>query len=554
MADVIRSFTEGFGLGNRIIDRANSAEDRERRLERQATLEGRQDTQWQHGLDDRERRLKRQDVTEGRQDTQWQNGLDDREKTNKRNDILWDQKQDEYDHQLVLRNRKEGYQNIYLPALDLAIASGDYSKLESPENMQFMKDNPQFDLANILGEKTGQALGEGVQILRNASNGDLPEANDPVLLDSVDTLFSEITKADTLPKTYTDAKGESHGIEGRHISSIIPSEDGQGFYIQQRLDLDNGKSIDVPVTMNRTSNPNDNPRLVPIGELTQRMDTIAKTRTELSQTQLNNWRYLQEGRSLSGKGSSNAGGGGKTKGNGSTLGATGDSGVGTKYTKEYMADVADIEKQTQDEIGKIQNDVQLEPEEKQQRIQQAQKAGEKRVKLKTESWSTFTTVNDPDAPARKRQQATTKLVNNVVSLYGDYSFDTEDKAAIRAAIDKGVDPKRVEQWVNQKITSGAIKQKGDHGAESEASKIADDWVSNEASRGVINPNRTEGLSASEIVARNKLAENNSGFEDNFSADEYQRNQAASRQQQPENNRTDQMLDYNERLGLNNING
>lgn len=552
MADVIRSFSEGFGLGNKIIDRANSAEDRERRLARQDTLEGRQDTQWENGLEDRESRLARQKTLEGREDTQWQHGLEDRTKTNKRNDILWDQKQEEYNHQQVLRNRQEGYKNTYLPALDLAIASGDFSKLESPENIKFMKDNPQFDLTNILGEKTGQALGEGVQILRNAANGDLPEANDPTLLNSVDTLFSEITKADTLPKTYTDAKGKSHKIQSRNISSIIPSEDGQGFYIQQRLELDNGKSIEVPVTMNRSSHPDDHPRLVPIGELTQRMDTIAKTRTELSQTQLNNWRYLQEGRSLSSdKNSGTRTGRGATS---SSLGAGGHSGVGTKYTKEYMADIADIEKQTQEQIDSIQNNVQLEPEQKQQEIQRIQKEGEKRAKSKTEAWSTFTTVNDPDAPARKRTQATNKMVNNVVSLYDKYDFDDADRNALRQAIDKGISPAKVEQWVNGKINSGDIKQKGGNDAASQSERIANEWNGNPATRGNVNPNNTDGLSVTEIMNQTKQAENNSGYEDNFSADEYQRNQNAAHQNEPQSDRTEQMLNYNERLGLNSFNG
>lgn len=532
MADVIGSFSQGFGLGNQVFDTANLAEDREHKLKRQEVLEGRQDTQWQHGLEDREQRLK------------------DNQTVRDRSNIEWDQKQNEYNHQVMLRKRKEGYESIFLPALDKAIVSGDFSGLETPEFNQYIKENPQFDIRHTLSEDTGQALAEGVQMLKKAANSELPEVNDPKLLNSVDKLFPEITKAEGLPKVFTDADGNSYGIKSRSISAVIPSEDGQGFYIQQSLELDNGKTVEVPVTGNRTSAQDDHPRLVPISELTGRMNTVGQMRKQLSQTQLNNWRYLQEGRALDLSGGKKGSGG---SGKSSTTGfSNSGDGKGTKFTKEYMSDQQDIEKQIQEQITAVQNDMSLEPDEKQSRISQIEKSGQERLTKNREMWGAYTEVHDPNLEAKQQRLKVNQLVTQTVSMFGEYNFDETDKRQLRKAIESGKDPKQIEKWIVARINSGDIQKRGGgNDVSSEADSIAEEWEKSGTTNGNINTARTEGLSASDIVNRNRLAEeNNGGYERNFNSEEFMDNQQSARKPIPQSDRASNLMDYNEKLGLN----
>ncbi|MCG6405287.1 hypothetical protein K6U20_11705 [Vibrio fluvialis] len=61
MSNVVGSFSQGYGLGQRMFADYHANQDREHNIKRRDELEQREDQQYQHGLEDRERRISRED-------------------------------------------------------------------------------------------------------------------------------------------------------------------------------------------------------------------------------------------------------------------------------------------------------------------------------------------------------------------------------------------------------------------------------------------------------------------------------------------------------------
>ncbi|MFZ3513816.1 hypothetical protein LC147_12065 [Vibrio harveyi] len=425
MANVVGSFNQGVGVGAGLLDIANRAEDRAQYKkehgedrERQKVLQQREDVRWQQGLEDRAQNKKEhesdlawQEKSRGEQEKQWD-----------RNETTFNQNQAEYNHKQQLLKRQEGFQQIYLPALDKAIVSGDFSLMETPEFQQYVSENPQLDVNNILGSDTGKALGEASQLLREASEGNLPKDNDPRLLNAVDKLFPEITQSSALPKVYTTKDGKSHGITGRRISGVHVMDNGS-FTIQQELQLDNGDVVKVPVTQNRSSSQDDNVMLVPMNVFTDRMHDIVTTQNNLSATQLNKWRQLQTGRSLSDSGDGVLAT--NTKGR---KGKGGGGGSSSSLTKQQLSEQADINKDFDEQIANLQamggDDVDAQVDKlNQQRAEALQRHTAMYMPL---------TGYDPQKLSREQAEATAlRQTKAFVDSYPDYEFDAVDKANIQ---------------------------------------------------------------------------------------------------------------------------
>ena len=461
MANVVGSFAQGMQIGNGLIDIANRREDRERQREeyehnksRRSVLESRQDEQYQFGLEDRKESKARQKVIQGREDKRWEMGLSDREekkawdkKVKAQQETEWTRSNKEYDHQVKIRRRQEGYETIFLPALDKAIATGDYSLMESPEYIQYVKENPQFDVNNILGDAAGKSLTDATQLLRGASNGQVPDARDPKLIGAMEGLFPEITGSADLPTHYVNEKGESHLIKKRAIAAVHAMPNGM-LTIEQAIELDNGETVVTPLTNNRSSDPNDTVMQIPLSALTERMKTLAESREHLKKTQLNNWRYLQTGRAL----------GLDKDGNLSAKSTKGST--ATDYTKQYLSEETKIRDDILSQIQDVRA-MGLEPQEEQARIAEIERKGEARITEHRKQYQNFATVNDPDEPQQERLKAARNVVNSIVKQYADYNFPVETQQQIQNALLKepNMELEELQGVIQDMIKNGAIKLK-----------------------------------------------------------------------------------------------
>ncbi len=68
MSNFVRSFSEGFDVGNKVIDTMDRRERLEKYDERQKTLQGREDTQWEQGQEAYTHGLERRGVEEQQKD------------------------------------------------------------------------------------------------------------------------------------------------------------------------------------------------------------------------------------------------------------------------------------------------------------------------------------------------------------------------------------------------------------------------------------------------------------------------------------------------------
>lgn len=469
MANVIGSFNQGAGVGAGLLDIANRQEDREQYQKehgedraRQKVMQQREDVRWQQGLEDRAQNKKEhesdlawQEKTRGEQEKQWD-----------RNETTFNHQQEEYDHQQQLRNRKEGWEQIYLPALDKAIVSGDFSLMETPEFQQYVSENPQFDINNILGSDTGKALGEASQLLREAGEGSLPQDNDPRLLNAVDKLFPEITQSSALPKTYTSKDGKRHGITGRRISGVHVMDNGS-FTIQQEIQLDNGDVVKVPVTQNRSSDPNDNVMLVPMNVFTDRMNDVVTTQQNLSKTQLNKWRQLQTGRSLSQDVNGNLSTSSKT----SKSSKTGGSGSASSLTKQQLSEQADINKDFDEQIANIQA---MGGDDAAAQVDQLNKQRAEALQRHTAMYMPLTGY-DPQKSSREQAEATAlRQTTAFVNSYPDYEFDAVDKANIQNYLvnNPSANPDDVNKAIQMMINDGSVTKRNTGSSASDLVKKA----------------------------------------------------------------------------------
>lgn len=454
MANIAGSFAQGMQIGgglidiaNRKEDRKNAAEDREHRLARNQVLEGRQDTQWNQSQQDRTQSLADRDTARQAAKTQ-----------QARNEINWQHKQDEYNHQQKLQAKTEGLHDIVYAAAHKAIAFGDFSGLNSPEYKAFTKKYPEFDLSSIVSDEKGKAIDDATQILRAASNGQIPRADDPHLLNTVNALYPEITHGDNLPSVYTNEQGRSFRIKGRRLSGIHSMPNGS-LAIQQELTLDDDSKVKVPVTENRSSNPNDPVRQVTMSDFSNRLSSLINTRKHLKQTQINNWVQLQTGRSLNFDSNGNRVTGGSHSSNRSSR-AGGSSSSNSSLVKQQLAEANDINTSYDKQIADIKMQG-LEPEEEKAQIDQLEKRRVSSMKSHDDLYSGLTDIRNSDLPEARRRGAADKVLNTVVKQYAAYDFDANDKYQIKQYVldNPSVSPDDIQRAINAMIESGDVTKK-----------------------------------------------------------------------------------------------
>ncbi|CAI2306645.1 hypothetical protein [Vibrio parahaemolyticus] len=453
MANVIGSFNEGVRTGAGLVDLYNRQQDRElwakeheEDRERKKVLQQREDIQFERGIKEQDLRMK---------------GLESElawlDKSRKQAEVNWDreaqtfkQQQEEYNHKKTLMEREEGLKNIFLPAIDKAIVSGDFSLMETPEFTEYVAKNPQFDLNNILGSNTGKALGEAATLFNKMAQGEMPAENDPMLINAVETLMPEITKAKGLPTIYTDKDGKQHQIVERKVSSVQIIQGG-GAVIEQDLTLDNGKTVTVPVTQNRTSKPDDNILVVPLSEFSNRMKTIIDTRQHLNREELNNWRQLQTGRSLNFDENGNVVSGGRS----SRSSSSGPSSSMTQLAKQQLSEQNGINSKYDEQIAKLDRSMFGNEEDYLNEIDRLNRERERALDRHTMMYLSLTGY-DPQGLAREQAQSKVReRTQEFVESYPGYEFSEYARSKIQTDLLKNPTAKPSE--INETI-QGMIKE------------------------------------------------------------------------------------------------
>ncbi|EJN3357991.1 TPA: hypothetical protein ACPJ0P_000026 [Vibrio alginolyticus] len=462
MANVIGSFNEGVRVGAGLIDLHNRQQDRElwrqehnEDRERKKILQQREDIRWQQGLEDREQqKLQRKD------DLDWQaKSRKQQEKQWAQAELTFKQQQEEYNHKKTLMERQEGFQTIFLPAIDKAIASGDFSLMETPEFADYVAKNPQFDVNNILGSDAGKALGEAATLFNKMAQGEMPAENDPMLINAVETLMPEITKAKGLPTIYTDKDGKQHQIVERKVSAVRITQGG-GAVIEQDLTLDNGKTVTVPVTQNRTSKPDDNILVVPLSEFSNRMKTMIDTRQHLNREELNNWRQLQTGRSLNFDENGNVVYGGRS-GRSSRSGSSGSSSSMAQLAKQQLSEQNGINSKYDEQIAKLDRNMFDKEQDYQAEIDRLNREREKALERHTMMYLPLTGYDPQYLTKEQAQSMARKRAQAFVESYPDYEFQAGSKAQLQSYLmeNPAATPDQVNKAIQEMIKSKDIIKK-----------------------------------------------------------------------------------------------
>ncbi|MCE7567526.1 hypothetical protein LZS85_15490 [Aliivibrio fischeri] len=470
MADIVGSFSRGLDLGNKVVNTYQGQQDRERNLERQKTLEGREDTLWdqsqsdyQQGLKDKEQAKKEHEedrsrlkVVQGREDTTYK------------------QQQEEYSYAKKERQRalddrlvQTLYQNI--------LSTGRFPAELDPATKGALDRNPL--LRESLFNSDNQAYVTGVlattNVMKRLSAGDLPDERDPEMLTSANFLLMDLIKSGDLPSVVA-----GQNVVNREISDITSTP--QGYAITQKITLENGEVIEKPVTLNRSEREDDPVMTIKPEVLVERFKKVAEAQQLIPDNlrgQYSEFYRLHWGdpnKKTKGKGSSRSGG---RSGSG--------NGDDSNYTKEYMADETAIQSDYNKRIAEVESDMMLDEDEKRQRINSLEQQKDKALNENKESWSQFTTVNDPDVGKQKKIKAANQIVTGISRQYADYDIGVEDKAQIRELLLNGdVGKDEINAVIESMIKSGEIKRKGSADQEENASSIMGSYKENEVKANV----------------------------------------------------------------------
>nr|WP_321458726.1 hypothetical protein [uncultured Vibrio sp.] len=450
MADVVGSFAGGINIGRGLIDIANRQEDREiwqqdREEDRAYTkdLREREKNTYELGLQDRERRHKREDqqdadLAEQRKRTKVIQGREDKE---------WKQRQELYDHQQVLLKRKDGLESIYYPAMQRYIATGDNEVFQTPEFQKFAEENPMLSPFKVAGDGVQSALTNAEGLLKGAADGQEIDPYDENLAATVDTLFPEITQSTTLPTTYTDKEGGQHKILGRKVAGVHMMENGN-IALEQELVIDdgseNGKVIRVPITENRSSDPNDPVRQITMQDLTDRMTQTRQFRDVISRGDANNLMYLSGQKSLTQNGDEFTN---STKKK--------DSKNATALKKEQLAAANKIDERFDNQIAEMSSLTQ-DPKEREVLLKEIEKQRVKAHERNNVLYSQETGFDYTQSSREASEKLANRKLNVFVDSYRDYSIPSEVKVDILDMLKDGLSPNDIDQFIQANIKDGTI--------------------------------------------------------------------------------------------------
>lgn len=420
MANFVRSFNDGVNVANNFMDSLESRERRQRIDERQKKVQDREDTLWQQSQDDRKTNLAnaaedRKYLLKSREQADQLHDLNVKNteqnmKFAKNQDFraqtLSDQQTDTYDYNKKIKQRQQDgavVQDQYTRAL----ATKDFSWFESDEANEIYQRNPSLDPKWITSNETANASGYLVNVLNGARNGQFPKWNDPQLVGSLNQIFPEIVKSTDLPQYTSDGKK----ITGREITGVIPMEGGK-VAIQMSVTDEDGKTYQAPLTQQRTSSENDNVAVLGLDQLTSRINLISQAQQDQIFKETTDYLALSSGK-------------GRDKGTKSDI-----------QKEQYQAEnkiVEDYRKL----INEIENNMQLDQGEKQQRILEVEKRRDSELaQLRLRTTNTFG-ENDPNIEGKARENKMTQFIDNVKAAYPDYDITPQLEGILREAVERG---------------------------------------------------------------------------------------------------------------------
>lgn len=138
-------------------------------------------------------------------------------------------------------------------------------------------------------------------------------------------------------------------VESKRIVSILPAPGGKGMVFDVETTLDDGTKYVAPITENRTSDPDDPVKVVPIGELLDTINGSMQMASAFEQDDLKN--YMTANFPVGGNVSQSS---------------------QETTRRQYLRELSDIDKQEADLITDIKKDQMLTDDEKQTRIIEAQ--------------------------------------------------------------------------------------------------------------------------------------------------------------------------------------
>jgi len=288
MSNFVRSFSEGFDVGNKVI---NTMDRRERLAaydERQKTIQNREDTQWEQQQEAYQHGLDRREITEQQADQAHELGLkqtqqsmtlalagEERAKKNEKRLIEKDKRDQEvYSYEKKIQTRQQDAV-VFEDQLRRAQATKDYSWFNGEDAQAIFERNPQFNPQWITSDEVYQSSGRLINTLKGTANGQLPQWNDQDLLEDINNVFPEIANSTDLPQ-YTK---EGKKIVGRKVTGIIPMEGGK---VAIQLDVidEDGKTYSAPLTQKRSNDDDDNVAVMGIDELSKRLNLINQGRQD----------------------------------------------------------------------------------------------------------------------------------------------------------------------------------------------------------------------------------------------------------------------------------
>ena len=435
MANFVRSFSEGFDVGNKVIDTMDRRERLEKYDERQQTLQNREDTQWEQGQEAYTHGLERRGVEEQQKDEAHELGVKQTKKSMSLADAAEERakKQEErnqetYNAEVDERNFQAADRTIRL-AWQNAIATGDPSPLRSPEVMEIVSKYSVLDGVDRSKPENVKIAGKGLNILRGISSGQkLPSHDDPDLISVANLLYGGLIDRPGLPSTTPSGKQ----IKSREISAIIPAEgvNPPSFAIQIKVTDEDGESYMAPLTNGRTSKDNDNVRLISMPDMVSQLHNIVKVQNDKDIQKITSLYNARYGESK------------KTKPN---------------LQKEQYAAENKIDEDYRKQLADLDGRMDLEPKQKKERkieIEQARERDLARVRLRASNILGGNGGGLVNFEGQQREKKITQTMDLFKQAFPKIEFTPELNAKIRSAIDQGKD----QEWISGYIADYANSQ------------------------------------------------------------------------------------------------
>lgn len=226
------------------------------------------------------------------------------------------------------------------------VATGGEFSPEFMEQAQGTRFDPSYmakpeyrDAAKIAYETVDDIMGKVAE--GGAKAVSLEEANSPRFIGALNTLMAPDVKrgiGDTDPKT-------GKKIKDKEISNVLPYPDGKGLVFEVKTTLDDGSSYVAPITEGRSTDPTDPVKVVPVDKFLGHVEGYMRMASAFNQPDLQNAvsRYM-----------------------GTKTGSELSSQEVTK--RQYLREIGGVDKWELDQIGKVDPNNLMDPDEKEKRI------------------------------------------------------------------------------------------------------------------------------------------------------------------------------------------